>query len=83
MGMKMKKFETISEEWIEDKKLFEIEDITNAITQKLSIENNQNELDAMKIFFNSKTYETLTKSDNPSFVKDEKDIYESLKKELM
>jgi len=69
-------------ELIDDNKLFEIEDITNTIIKKLSIENNLNELDAMKIFFNSKTYENLTKSDNPSFAKDEKEIYENIKKEL-
>ena len=57
-------------ELVDDDKLFEIEDISNAIIKKLSIENNMNELDAMKIFFNSKTYENLTKSDNPSFAKD-------------
>jgi len=70
-------------ELINDDKLFEIEDITNAIVKKLSIENNWNELDAMKIFFNSKTYENLTKSDTISFAKDEKGIYESIKKELL
>jgi len=69
-------------ELIDDDNLFELEDITNAIIKKLSIENNLNELDAMRVFFNSKTYEDLTKSDNSSFIKNKKEIYESIKKEL-
>jgi len=69
-------------ELVDDDKLFEIEDITNAIIKKLSIENNLNELDAMKLFFNSKTYEYLTKSNNFSFAKNKKEIYESIIKEL-
>ena len=70
-------------ELVEDEKLFEIEDITNAVITKLSVEDNLNDLNAMKIFFNSKTYEELTKSDNLSFLKDEREIYECLKKELL
>ena len=69
-------------ELVDDDQLFEIEDISNAIIKKLSMENNLNELDAMKIFFNSKTYEKLTKSDNLSFAKDKKEIFESIKREL-
>jgi hypothetical protein len=69
-------------ELINDDKLFEIEDITNAIVKKLSIKNNLNELEAMKLFFNSKAYEKLTDSDNLSFSKNEQEIYESIIKEL-
>ena len=69
-------------ELVDDDNLFEIEDITNAIIKKLSIENNLNELDAMKLFFNSKTYENLTKSNNLSFAKNKKELYESIIKEL-
>jgi len=65
-------------ELIDDDKLFEIEDITNFIVKKISIENNLNELDAMKFFFNSKTYENLICSNNISFKKDKKEIYESM-----
>ena len=70
-------------EMVDDEKLFEIEDITNSIIKKLSIENNLNELDAMKLFFNSKAYERLTNSDNQSFAINKKEIYESIKKELL
>jgi len=69
-------------ELLDDDKLFEIEDITNDIIKKLSIENNLSEMDAMKLFFNSKTYENLTNSENISFAKNKKEIYESIKKEL-
>jgi len=69
-------------ELVDDNNLFEIEDITSDIIKKLSIENNLDELDAMKIFFNSKTYENMTKSDCLSFSRDTKSIYESIKKEF-
>jgi hypothetical protein len=67
---------------VDDDKLFELEDITNAVIKKLSIENKLNELDAMKLFFNSGAYESLINSDNLSFAKNKKEIYETLKKEL-
>ena len=66
-------------ELLDDDKLFEIEDITNAVVKKLSIENNLNGLDAMKLFFNSKTYEDLTNSET---AKNEEEIYESIKSEI-
>ena len=65
-------------EAVNDDKLFDIEDITNAVVKKLAIENNLNELDAMKLFFNSKTYENLINSEK---TKSPKEVYESIKSE--
>ncbi|MDR0507001.1 MAG: DUF3990 domain-containing protein [Dysgonamonadaceae bacterium] len=69
-------------ELVDDDRLFEIEDISNEIIKQLAIENNLSELDAIRMFLNSRTYENLT---NPTATMQNislQIIYEMFKQEL-
>jgi hypothetical protein len=53
-------FCTVESLFADDDKLFEIEDVSNEIFKRLVAEKKLSELDAIRMFLNSKTYEKLT-----------------------
>ncbi|MDR1417332.1 MAG: DUF3990 domain-containing protein [Prevotellaceae bacterium] len=67
-------------ELVNDDRLFVIEDITNEVVRNLVVEENLTEFEAVRLFFSSKTYESMV-SPNTS-LSSAREIYEMLKNEL-
>lgn len=69
-------------ELIDDDIRFDIEDITNAIVEVLTIERNMDELTAIRTLFSSAVYEQLSGSDTKMYLSSWIDIYSMLIQEL-